>query len=57
MTESWEAIAVGVGSKPWFGSFVTVVFRPTLGTIRVTLALYPGPEGCKAFVLVVFDAR
>ena len=57
MTESWEAIAVGVGYKPWFGSFITVVFRPTLGTIRVTLALYPGPEGCKAFVLVVFDAR
>lgn len=57
MTDGWEAKAVGVGSIPWFDSLSAVVFRPTLGRIRVTLALYPGPEGCKAFVFLVFDAR
>ena len=57
MTDAWEAMSVGVGSILWFGSFGAIVFRPTFGTIRVTLALYPGPEGCKAFVFVVFDAR
>ena len=57
MMDAWEAMAVGVGSIPWFGSFSAVVFRPTLGTIRVSLAMYPGTEGCKTFVPVVFDAR
>ena len=57
MTDAWEAMAVGVGSIPWFGSFTAVVFWPTLRTIRVTVALYLGPDGCKVLVLVVSATR